>query len=149
MKLVYSDQYDLNLGDHVFPSVKYRLTREKLLHDGIVRQEDFVEPSPASDEDVALVHHREYIRKLQTGKLSYLEILRLEIPYSPELIRAVWLCAGGSILAARLALEDGVAVNLGGGSTTPFRTTARDSASCTTWLSPSAACRRTGPSSGP
>jgi len=62
-----------------------------------------------------LVHHREYLRKLQTGKLSYLEVLRLEIPYSPELIRAVWLCAGGSILAGRLALEDGTAVNVGGG----------------------------------
>ncbi len=115
MKLVYSDQYDLNLGDHVFPSVKYRLTKERLLRDGVVGPEDLVEPSPATDEDVALVHHREYIRKLQTGKLSHLEILRLEIPYSPELIRAVWLCAGGSILAARLALEDRIAVSLGGG----------------------------------
>jgi acetoin utilization deacetylase AcuC-like enzyme len=62
-----------------------------------------------------LVHHREYLRKLQTGKLSYLEVLRLEIPYSPELVRAVWLCTGGSILAGRLALEDGAAVNVGGG----------------------------------
>ena len=115
MKLVYSDQYDLNLGDHVFPSVKYKLTKEKLLREGVVRPEDLVEPSPASDEDVALVHHREYIRKLQTGKLSHLEIQRLEIPYSPELVRAVWLCAGGSILAARLALEDRIAVSLGGG----------------------------------
>jgi acetoin utilization deacetylase AcuC-like enzyme len=115
MKLVYSDQYDLNLGSHVFPSIKYRLIKEKLLRDGIAQPKDFVEPVAAADEDVALVHHREYIRKLQTGKLSYLEILRLEIPYSPELIRAVWLSAGGSILAGRLALEDSVAVNVGGG----------------------------------
>lgn len=115
MKLIYSDQYDLNLGNHVFPSVKYKLTKEKLLRDGIARPEDFVEPAPASDEDVALVHHRDYIRKLKTGTLSYLEILRLEIPYSPELIRAVWLCAGGSTMAGRLALENAVAVNVGGG----------------------------------
>jgi len=115
VKIVYSDQYDLNLGDHVFPSVKYKLTKERLLHDGVAKPEDFVKPEPASDEDVALVHHRDYIRKLKTGTLSYTEILRLEIPYSPELIRAVWLCAGGSILAGRLALEDGASVNLGGG----------------------------------
>ncbi len=115
MKLVYSDQYDLNLGAHVFPSVKYKLTREKLLRDGIARPEDFLEPSAASDEDVALVHTGEYIHKLKTGTLTLAEILQLEIPYSPELIRAVWLCAGGSILAGRLALEDGVAVNIGGG----------------------------------
>ncbi|MBI1983791.1 MAG: histone deacetylase [Acidobacteria bacterium] len=115
MRFVYSDEYDLNLGNHVFPAIKYRLVKEKLLRDGVARAGDLVEPAPASDDDVALVHHREYIRKLQTGKLSYLEILRLEIPYSPELIRAVWLSAGGSILAGRLALEDSVAVNLGGG----------------------------------
>ncbi|MGD0127239.1 MAG: histone deacetylase [Terriglobia bacterium] len=115
MKLVYSDRYDLNLGNHVFPSIKYRLTKEALLRDRIVEPGDFVEPPPASDDDIALVHHREYLRKLQTGKLSYVEVMRLEIPYSPELIRAVWLSAGGSILAGRLALEDGVAVNLGGG----------------------------------
>ena len=115
LKLVYSDQYDMNLGNHVFPSLKYHLIREKLLRDQIAIPQDFVEPPAASDDDVALVHHREYIRKLQAGKLSYLEILRLEIPYSPELVRAVWLSAGGSILAGRLALENGVGVNLGGG----------------------------------
>jgi acetoin utilization deacetylase AcuC-like enzyme len=115
MKLVYSDRYDLNLGTHVFPSIKYRLVKEKLLREHIAEPGDFVEPPPASDDDIALVHHREYLRKLQTGKLSYLEVLRMEIPYSPELVRAVWLCAGGSILAGRLALEDGVGVNVGGG----------------------------------
>src|SRR5215467_4209360 len=115
LRLVYSDGYDLNLGDHVFPSVKYRMTKEKVLRDGVARPEDFVEPGAASDEDVALVHHRDYIRKLKTGTLSYLEVLRLEIPYSPELVRAVWLCAGGSILAGQLALHNSVAVNVGGG----------------------------------
>lgn len=115
MKFVYSDQYDLNLGEHVFPSVKYRLTAEKLLQDGVARPEDFVAPDPAKDEDVGLVHDQSYIRKLRTGTLTYAEILRLEIPYSPELIRAVWLSAGGSILAGRHALEEGVGVNIGGG----------------------------------
>ena len=115
MKIIYSDHYDLNLGDHVFPSVKYRLTKERLLGDGVAKPEDFVEPAPASDDDVALVHHRDYIRKLKTGTLSHTEILRLEIPYSPELIRAVWLSAGGSILAGQLALTGSTGVNLGGG----------------------------------
>lgn len=115
MKLVYSDYYDLNLGNHVFPSSKYRLVKEKLLREGLARPEEFVEPLAAPEQDVALVHDREYIRKLQAGKLSLIEILRLEVPYSPELVRAVWLSAGGSILAGTFALEDSVAVNLGGG----------------------------------
>lgn len=115
MKLVYSDQYDLNLGNHVFPSVKYKLIRDKLLGDGLARPEDFVEPQPASDEDVRLVHDQHYVWKLKNAKLSYVEILRLEVPYSPELVRAVWLCAGGSTLAGELALGDGACVNIGGG----------------------------------
>jgi acetoin utilization deacetylase AcuC-like enzyme len=115
MKLIYSDQYDLNLGNHVFPSIKYRLIKEKLLRDHLAVPQDFIEPPAASDDDVALVHHREYITKLQAGKLSYLEIMRLEIPYSPELVRAVWLSAGGAILAGRRALEDGIGMNVGGG----------------------------------
>jgi acetoin utilization deacetylase AcuC-like enzyme len=115
MKLAYSDQYDLNLGDHVFPAVKYRLTKEKLLADGVVRPEDVLAPEPAPDDDVALVHHRDYIWKLKHGKLSYAEILRMEVPYSAELVRAVWFASGGSILAGRLALKEGVAANIGGG----------------------------------
>src|ERR1035441_9752346 len=115
MKVVYSAQYDLNLGNHVFPSIKYRLIKEKLLRDQILTPQEIVEPRAASEDDIALVHSRDYIHKLQAGKLTYLEILRLEIPYSPELVRAVWLAAGGSILAGRLALEDGTAANIGGG----------------------------------
>ena len=115
MKLIYSDHYDLNLGGHVFPSVKYRLTKEKLVREGVVAEQDIVEPTPASDEDIKLVHNADYVRKLKTGTLSFEELLRLEIPYSPEMVRAVWLAAGGSILAGRLALAGGVAVNLTGG----------------------------------
>ncbi len=115
MKLVYSDQYDLNLGNHVFPSSKYRLIKERLLTEGVIEPRDIVEPGPASDDDVALVHDRNYIWKLRNAKLSYVEILRMEIPYSPELVQAVWLSAGGSILAGRIALEEGVGINVGGG----------------------------------
>ena len=113
--LVYSDNYDLNLGSHVFPSAKYRLIREKLLELGVASEPDFLEPSPAEDQDVLLVHTAEYVRKLKTGTLSPGEIARMEIPYSPEMVRAAWLSAGGSILAGRQALAQGIAVNIGGG----------------------------------
>ena len=115
LKVVYSDQYDLNLGNHVFPATKYRLTKEKLLQERVIDPADILEPSPATDDDVALVHDRNYIWKLKNAKLSHVEILRMEVPYSPELVRAVWLSAGGSILAGRRALEDGIGVNIGGG----------------------------------
>jgi acetoin utilization deacetylase AcuC-like enzyme len=61
------------------------------------------------------VHTPAYVEKLKTGTLSEREELELEVPYSPELVQAFWLSAGGSILAADYALKDGVAVNIGGG----------------------------------
>jgi acetoin utilization deacetylase AcuC-like enzyme len=70
MKVVYSDEYDLHLGDHIFPSTKYRLAKEKLLQDGIINEADLIAPAPAPDEDVALVHDRDYILKLKNGTLS-------------------------------------------------------------------------------
>ncbi len=115
MKQIYSDQYDLNLGNHIFPSLKYRLLKERLLREGIIHPEDIVEPKAASDDDVGLVHHHDYVSRLKLGKLSGIEIKRMEIPYSAQLVRAVWLSAGGSILAGKLALKEKIAANLCGG----------------------------------
>ncbi len=114
-KLVYSDDYYLPIGAHVFPAQKYRMVRERLLETGAAAPEDFLTPPPASDDDVLLVHTPEYVRKLKTGTLSRREEMMMEIPYSPELMHAFWMAAGGSILAGERALEDGVAFNLGGG----------------------------------
>src|SRR5271168_69788 len=114
-KLIYHDGYDLNLGAHVFPSQKYRLVREQLLAEGVAAPDDFLVPSPAADEDVLRVHTQDYVRKLQKGLLTHQELLRMEVPYSKELVEACWLAAGGSILAGRRALEDGWAANIGGG----------------------------------
>jgi acetoin utilization deacetylase AcuC-like enzyme len=55
------------------------------------------------------------VEKLKTGTLTAREELQMEVPYSPELVRAFWLAAGGSILAAQHALKDRVAFNIGGG----------------------------------
>ena len=115
MKLIYHEQYDLNLGAHVFPSQKYRLVRNRLLGDGTATADDFLAPEPASDEDVLRVHTADYVRKLKTGTLSADEEAKLEVRYSKELIHAVWLAAGGSILAAQRALADGWSANIGGG----------------------------------
>src|SRR6202521_2479388 len=114
-KLVYHDRYDLNLGAHVFPSQKFRLIHELLLHENIAVPQDFLRPEAASDEDILRVHTAEWVRKLKTGVLTASDVMKLEVPYSPELVEAVWLAAGGSILAAQSALRDGFGSNLGGG----------------------------------
>jgi acetoin utilization deacetylase AcuC-like enzyme len=114
-KLVYHEQYDLNLGPHVFPSQKFRLIYELLVREGIATAEGFLRPEPASDEDILRVHTPEWVSKLKTGTLTASDVMLLEVPYSPELVEAVWLAAGGTILAARSALRDGFGANLSGG----------------------------------
>ena len=114
-KLIYSDRYYLPIGDHVFPAEKYRRIRDRLISAGVAEPGDFVEPQPATDQDILLVHTPEYVQKLKTGTLSQREQIQMEIPYSRELVEAFWLAAGGSILAARHALADQVSISIGGG----------------------------------
>ncbi|MFH0778750.1 MAG: histone deacetylase [Candidatus Eisenbacteria bacterium] len=115
MKLVYSDGYAADLGSHVFPIQKYRLLKDRLVREGVAAVSDLLDPRPASDDDVLLVHEKAYLKKLKEGRLSPLEIGVSEIPFSPEVVGMFLLVSGGSLLAARTALEDGVCVNLGGG----------------------------------
>jgi acetoin utilization deacetylase AcuC-like enzyme len=114
-KLVYHEHYDLNLGAHVFPSQKFRLIAEALLAEGIATKADFLCPQQASDEDILRVHSADWVRKLKTGTLTASEVMKLEVPYSPELVEAVWLAAGGTTLAGQCALRDGFGANIGGG----------------------------------
>ncbi len=114
-KVIYHERYDLNLGAHVFPSQKYRLIAEQLQRDGIAEVSDFLRPQAATDNDILRVHTSDWVRKLKTGTLTASDVMKLEVPYSPELVEAVWRAAGGTILASQNALGDGFGCNLSGG----------------------------------
>jgi len=114
-KLVYSDAYYLPIGAHVFPAEKYRRVRDRLISTGVAEPGDFVEPQPATDQDILLVHKPEYVQKLKTGTLTPREEMEMEVPYSRDLVEAFWLAAGGSILAAQLSLTYKVSISIGGG----------------------------------
>jgi acetoin utilization deacetylase AcuC-like enzyme len=114
-QFVYSNEYWMvETGRHVFPLQKYRLVYESLLAMG-AKKENFLRPRPASDDDVLLIHSARYLKRIKTGTLSPAELRALEIRYSPELVRFALLSVGGTVLAARKALECGLAVHIGGG----------------------------------
>lgn len=113
--VVHAPGYYADIGSHAFPMRKFKLIREELVRRGLLRDGDFAEPEPATVEQVLRVHDRAYVDKLQRGRLSALEESVLELPYSKGLVEASFLGAGGSILAARLALERGIGINLAGG----------------------------------
>jgi acetoin utilization deacetylase AcuC-like enzyme len=113
--LVFHPDFMADLGAHVFPARKYRLLRERLLAGGLADESDFVRPEPVEDADVLRVHTAEYVRKMKAGDFTPAEILTLELPWSPALVRGIWLCTGGTLLAGRLARRDGCALLIGGG----------------------------------
>jgi acetoin utilization deacetylase AcuC-like enzyme len=115
LPVIHHPAYEFDIGPHVFPTQKYRLIRDRLIQDGTITKSNIIPPEPATDEQVALVHTAEYLRKIKADELSVPEQMVLEVPFSPGLREGMWLCTGGSILTARLALDTGICAHLGGG----------------------------------
>ncbi len=113
--LVWSSSYEVDIGSHVFPTTKYRRVLASLLEDGVVRENEILDPAPASWDLLALVHAPDYLEKIRDGALSPLEQMVLEVPFSPPLRDAFRICCGGTLLTAEKAMEGGVASHLGGG----------------------------------
>lgn len=110
-RIVYSPKYEVNYGEHAFSTRKFRLAAEACAAFG-----ELVEPPEPSRDDLLLVHSSDWVEKLMTGVLSPADVSRLELPFSPEIALAHRLAAGGTLLAARHALETGVGLHAGGGA---------------------------------
>ena len=113
--VVWSPAYEVDIGPHVFPTVKYRLVRDRLLSTGVVTEADFVEAEPVTDAALERVHTPEYLAKIREDDFGSMERILLEVPFSEELAQSSRVCCGGTLLAARMALESGVGIHLGGG----------------------------------
>ena len=113
--VIWSPAYEVELGPHVFVTAKYRLARERLIADRTLTEGDFVPPIAASRDELARAHTDDFLSKVETDSPSFGERARLEVPLTEELRKAMALSCGGTLLTARSALEDGVAVHLGGG----------------------------------
>jgi acetoin utilization deacetylase AcuC-like enzyme len=117
VKIFYSPHYYADIGEgHVFPIRKFELVRDVLLREGTLKQSDLAEPQPASIQDVLLVHTEDYVTRLRAGTLTPREIRRLGLPWTKGLVRRSFLAAGGTIAAARHALQHGIGSNLAGGT---------------------------------
>jgi acetoin utilization deacetylase AcuC-like enzyme len=95
---------------------KYQLVPERLVAEGILREEELIEPEAASVTDVLRVHTPEYVHALTNGTIDRKALLRLGLPWSEDLVRRAFAVLGGTYGAARAALVDGVAANLAGGT---------------------------------
>jgi acetoin utilization deacetylase AcuC-like enzyme len=115
LSVVWSADYEMDLGRHVFPTEKYRLVHVRLLEEGVIRERHVHHPKPVDWEHLRLVHTEGYLEKLRGGSFDQAEVWRMELPFSPAVREAFRTCCGGSILAGELALDRKVSIHLGGG----------------------------------
>jgi acetoin utilization deacetylase AcuC-like enzyme len=117
MKCIYHPSYHAPLPpSHPFPMSKYALLKDRLLVEGILAAGDIRQPEPIDAQTLELVHTREYLAKLASSGLSAVEQRRLGLPWSEALWQRSRLASAGTLLAARTALDDGLAGNLAGGT---------------------------------
>ena len=101
---------------HRFPIEKYALLRDAVVAEGLIAASNVHEPARATPEELERVHTRDYVQRLTNGTLSDAELRLLGFPWSPALVERSYRAVGGTLGAARQALEDGVAMNLAGGT---------------------------------
>lgn len=117
MRVSYSLGYTISLPvGHTFPMKKFSCLHTILLQEDLLSLADVYEPNEISWEDLNLVHSIEYLEKLRNGGLSSSEERRLGLPWSNALVRRSRLAVQGTLMAARMALKDGFAANLAGGT---------------------------------
>jgi acetoin utilization deacetylase AcuC-like enzyme len=102
--------------NHRFPMEKYSLLPEQLIFEGTVSQDQFFIPDPVTKQQILLCHDEKYWNKLENLQLSPAEIRKTGFPLSRQLIQREITIAGGTVQAARFALEYGVAMNIAGGT---------------------------------
>ena len=112
-----SSRYTFPLPEgHRFPVAKYAMLRDAVVAQGIVRADRVLDPPRVSDEALLLVHTAAYVRRFGDGSLDAAELRRLGFPWSPGLVERSYRAVGGTVAAARHALEHGLAMNLAGGT---------------------------------
>jgi len=117
MKCSYHPSYQVALPPgHPFPMSKYSLLKDRLLAEGILAAGDMLQPEPLDVPTLELVHTLEYLAKLASSGLSAAEQRRLGLPWSEALWQRSRLASAGTLLAARAALDHGLAGNLAGGT---------------------------------
>ncbi|CAH2044453.1 unnamed protein product [Thlaspi arvense] len=125
VSIIYSSEYDISFMGieklHPFDSTKWRRVCMFLISDGFLEKKSIVEPREASNSDLLVVHSLNYLNSL---KSSATVARIIEVPpvsifpnflVQQKVLNPFRKQVGGTILAAKLAIERGWAINIGGG----------------------------------
>lgn len=102
---------------HRFPMEKYDLLPQQLLHEGTCNTSNFFEPQRMENEaPILAVHEPEYFYDLLNITLDQREARKIGFPLSEVLVEREITIADGTIKASNFALQNGIAMNIAGGT---------------------------------
>lgn len=124
VQIIYSPNYLIDLGGveqaHPFDIHKYKKIVNQLASDGLRTMDQLIQPEPLTRDELLLVHTSEYLETLKdkNALANYLEapeLRLLAVDLNAGVVQKFIASSGGTLVAARSALEHGIAINIGGG----------------------------------
>lgn len=117
MRLFYADHFVLPLPEgHRFPMAKYSLLRERVSSSETLRGARLEVPPAATPWELSRAHDPRYVERVMRGELDVREVRRIGFPWSEGMVERSRRSVGGTLAAARAALDEGLSGNLAGGT---------------------------------
>lgn len=117
LKIAYHPIYKHPLPKgHRFPMIKYELLPEQLVYEGTCTTANFFEPNSPDGAHILKVHTHEYYKDLLNLTLDARAARKIGFPLSEVLVKREVIIADGTIKASEFALENGIAMNIAGGT---------------------------------
>lgn len=122
LKIAFHPIYKYALPEgHRFPMEKYHLLPQHLLENNICTKAHFFEPQPIEASTILKIHNADYYHRLLTLDIDKKEIRKMGFPLRKELVERGHYIIGGTIEGCNYALDNGIALNIAGGTHHAYR----------------------------
>ena len=122
LNVVYNHNYDIPLPNgHRFVGTKFSDLYNHIKDSDIYKNLIIHKSIEAPISDVQCVHNSEYVLNVKQGNLSRADERKINLPWSKRLARRSFLAIQGTLQTSQLALENGVACHLAGGTHHAFK----------------------------
>jgi len=115
LPVVNHKDYFAKIGDdHKFPINKFSDLADYLIEKDVVKK--FYKPYPCSEETLRRAHSEKYINDIKNKTLDKIGVKKIGFPLVDSVVQRSLVATGGTVLASKLAINNGVACNTAGGS---------------------------------
>ncbi|KAM9852861.1 uncharacterized protein ACBR49_003727 [Aulostomus maculatus] len=117
LPIVHHSKYVCDLPEnHRFPMAKFPRVLHFLIKDQVITEKQVWAPDIASKDLLRCVHTEEYLKNFINGTINEQEQRRTGFPWSEGIVRRCRYETGGTVLAAEVALQRGLACSTAGGT---------------------------------